>query len=133
MIGYIKNKESFYSGDVVNYNLEKAVSLSGGTYKHFNIFKELLTYSSYNTETKGTVHDTRACQMLLYLFPFKIKVILSLLCYQEDNKIASNLNIPVEYRNVLLPSQQIGFSNLITNTGGDANLILSISRTKTTI
>jgi len=115
MIGYLQNNKDFFKGDAFEYNLKKAVAFSGGNRKHYEFFKLLLTPSVYNNSTRRPLHDARAPQFLLHLFPIKIQALLSIMFYQYE------LNLSVEFsdyaidtQNILLPSQQLQYNNIVT-------------------
>lgn len=114
MIGYIKNKSSYYKGNSVDFNIEKAVALSGGTTKHYMLFKRILEHSLYNQDTKEVINDAKTAEFYLYNFPFKVQVVLSLLFYEYEIENANIYNVPVDYQNILIPSQQLVYNSIIT-------------------
>jgi hypothetical protein len=114
MLGYITNNNDYFKGDIFQYNLKKSVAFSGGSQKEYEFFKSLLTYSIYNKSERMPLHDVRAAQFLLHLFPIKIQVVISLLLYfYEKNLIEEFKDYELNTDNILLPSEQIKFNNII--------------------
>lgn len=132
MLGYSTNKKLYYKGDTVEYNLQKAIAFSGGTQQHLSIFKELLVNSIINQETNRPVADYRAAELLLFKFPFKVRVVLSLFFYQQEVKNASKFEVFESNKNILYPSQQIILSSLITREKINNGLLTLIDENKDT-
>lgn len=115
MLGYITNKKDYFKGNLLEFNLKKAISFSGGTNQHYNFFKGILNYSIINKGTLMPLHDIKAGEFSLFLFPLKVQCLLSLIFYTyEQNLIKEYKNSNLHINNILLPSQQLIFNNLIT-------------------
>lgn len=115
MLGYLKNKSNIYHTNSVDRLLQSAISYSGGTQQHYNIFQSLLTYPLWNETANIPVHDTRAAQHLLFLYPLRIQVFLSLILYRQEliirNSFDSIYNIRSE---ILRPEEVLRLNSLIT-------------------
>lgn len=115
MLGYLKNKSDIYHTNNVDRLLQSAISYSGGSQQHYNIFQSLLTYPLWNDTLNLPVHDTRAAQHLLFLYPLRIQVFLSLLLYRQEiiikNSFTSQYNIRSE---ILRPEEVLRINSLIT-------------------
>ena len=90
MLVYLKNKKDFFNGNAIEFSLKQAIAKSGGNHKHYSFFKELLSYSIWNNDTNLPMHDTRAGQSLLFLYPINVRVFLSLVLYKEEINIINN-------------------------------------------
>lgn len=125
MLGYISNNNDYFKGNLLQHNLKKAVSYSGGNKSHYEFFSSLLTYSIYNNSQKIPLHDARAGEFLLHLFPIKIQVLLSLLFYYyEVGLLEQYSDYALESSNILLPSQQLQFNNIINKSTISSDLLL---------
>ena len=87
MLGYYKDKKVFVQGDLIENQIRRAVSKSGGTIQHYNMFNHLINYSIWNETLEAPIHDTRAAQCLLFIFPPAIRIFLSLVLYKEELNI----------------------------------------------
>ena len=127
MIGYLKDNKDYFKGRVYEYNLKKAVSFSGGTEQHYNMFNTLLQNSVINKSTGRPIHDSRAGQFLLHLFPIKIQVLLSILFYQYETNLLNEFSeFSLDSNNILLPSQQIQYNSIVTKNSISQGLLFSI-------
>ena len=126
MIGYLQNNKDFFKGNVFEYNLKKAVAFSGGNKKHYEFFKLLLTPSVYNNSTRRPLHDARAAQFLLHLFPIKMQALLSILFYQYEQNLSMEFSsYAIDTQNILLPSQQLQYNNIVSkNSIADSLLFI---------
>lgn len=123
MLGYTTDKKDYFKGNLLEFNLKKAVSFSGGTIQHYNFFKALLNYSIYNTSTKNFLHDAKAGEFTLHLFPLNIQCILSIIFYKyEENLLKEYSKYNLAINNILLPSEQLLNNNIITNNNISFNL-----------
>lgn len=115
MLGYIKNKSNIYHTDNIDRLLQNAVSYSGGSQQHYNLFQSLLTYPLWNETVNIPVHDTRAAQHLLFLFPFRIQVFLSLILYRQEIILKNSFNgIYVIRSEILQPAEVLRLNSIIT-------------------
>lgn len=127
MIGYLKDNKDFFKGRAFEYNLKKAVSFSGGTEQHYNLFVALLQHSVFNKSTGRPLHDSRAGQFLLHLFPIKMQVLLSIVLYQYESNLIKEFDIySLDETALLLPSQQIQYNSIITKNTIAQGFLLSI-------
>lgn len=128
MIGYISNNNDYFKGNLFKFNLKKAIAYSGGDQKQYEFFNSLLTYSIYNKTEKTPLHDVRAAQFLLHLFPIKIQVLLSILLYFYEKNIALEFGgFSLNTDNILLPSQQLRFNNIINRYNISSDLLFLIN------
>lgn len=124
MLGYITNKKDYFKGNLLEFNLKKAVSFSGGIDSHYNFFKALLNYSLYNNDTKNYLHDAKAGEFSLHLFPLNIQCILSVVYYKyEINILEEYKSYNLKINNILLPSEQLIYNNIITGNNTSLELI----------
>jgi len=115
MLGYIPDKRDYFKGNLIDYYLKKGVSFSGGTQLHYEYFKEILQYSIINNTTQRALHDIRAGIFTLHLFPFKIKTLLSIAFYNYETSLLKEFkDCSLSKDNILLPSMQLQFNNIIT-------------------
>lgn len=84
MIGYSTNKDDFYKGNYVVHKMKSAVARSGGNYLHYELFDSLLTGSVYNETIKTYHHDCRAGYSIIFLYPVRIQILLSLIFYRAE-------------------------------------------------
>lgn len=124
MLGYLKDKRDYFKGNLVNFYLKQGVAFSGGSQQHLEYFKGLLNYSIYNNTTGRYLHDTKAGQFTLHLFPLKTRILLALVFYKYEINLLNKFN---EYKltanNILLPSNQISFNSIITEESISAELL----------
>lgn len=112
MLGYVKNKRNFYTKDFKDFQLREAIAYSGGTQRHYAVFNALLNYSIWNTSLNGPIHDTRAAQACIFLYPAPVRIFLALLLYKEELNLVkefSSFNLSTD---LILPSTQILYSNI---------------------
>ena len=127
MLGYINDKKDYYTGNLIDYNIKRAVGRSGGTEKHYLLFKHLLTYSIFNRTLNAPIHDTRAAQACIFLYPINIRVFLSLVLYKEE------LNLIEEYStydldlDLVHPNLQIAFSRVVSRAYQSQRLYQALS------
>jgi len=115
MLGYIKNKSDIYSKDSVHRLLEDAVSFSGGTQQHYNLFDNLLSYSMWNKTANIPLHDTRAAQHLLFLYPLRIQIFLSLILYKQEIVIHNSFSDRYDIENnITRPEEVLKLNSIIT-------------------
>jgi len=115
MLGYIKNKSNIYNTNSIDRLLENAVSFSGGTQQHFNIFKNILSYSLWNRTANIPLHDTRAAQHLLFLYPLRIQVFLSLIFYKQDLIVRNSFSDIYDIENnIIRPEEVLRLNSVIT-------------------
>jgi hypothetical protein len=130
MLGYIVNKEDYFKGNLLEFNLKKAVSFSGGNQQHYNFFKAILNYSIINKSTKNPLHDAKAGEFSLHLFPLNIQCLLSIVFYKyEENLIKEFSASSLELNNILLPSDQLLYNSIITNNNVSAQLLNIVDET----
>lgn len=116
MLGYLTDNRDFFKGNFVEYYLKKAVAFSGGNQQHYEYFKSILNYSIINKNTNRPLHDIKAGQFTLHLFPLKLRVLLAIIYYNyENNLIQEYKNYTLQINNLLLPSTQLQFNNIILN------------------
>lgn len=116
MLGYLTDDRDFFKGNFVEYYLKKAVAFSGGNQQHYEYFKAILNYSIFNKSTNRPLHDIKAGQFTLHIFPLKIRVLLSIIYYNYENSLLQEYkNYNLETNNLLLPSSQLQFNNIILN------------------
>ena len=84
MIGYTKNNNEFYRGEYIEHYIKSAVSRSGGNIKHYEIFSNLIKGSIYNKTLNTNHHDCRAGYSLLFIYPIRIRILLSLVFYKAE-------------------------------------------------
>jgi hypothetical protein len=114
MLGYLTDDRDFFKGNFVEYYLKKAVAFSGGNQQHYEYFKAILNYSIFNKSTNRPLHDIKAGQFTLHIFPLKIRVLLSIIYYNYENSLLQEYkNYNLETNNLLLPSSQLQFNNII--------------------
>jgi hypothetical protein len=117
MLGYMEDKRDYFKGNLLEYNLKKAVSFSGGNQSQYNYFKSILQYSISNLSTKRFLHDIKAGEFTLHLFPLKVQCLLSIIFYKYELDLVNEYsNYSLVINNILLPSEQLRFSNIIKNT-----------------
>lgn len=127
MIGYLTNNKDFFKGNMYEYNLKKSISFSAGNSKQYEFFKLLLTFSIFNNTTKTPLHDSRAAQFLLHLFPLKIQILLSILLFKYESNLFMEFNdFSLDTSNILLPSQQLQYNSIITNYSISNDFLLII-------
>lgn len=115
MLGYITNKKDYFKGNLLEFNLKKAVSFSGGTNQHYNFFKGILNYSITSKNTSTHLHDIKAGEFSLFLFPLKIQCLLSVIFYNYEKKLTEEFKTSnLQINNILLPSEQLSFNSIIT-------------------
>lgn len=130
MLGYITNKKDYFKGNIKEYNLKKGVSFSGGTAQHYNFFKGIMNYSIVNKVTNIPLHDAKAGEFSLYLFPLKIQSILSIAYYKyEQNLFSDYPNQVLLANNVLLPSEQLINNTIITGNNISFELLDMLDNT----
>ncbi len=116
MLGYMTDKKDYFKGNTLEYSLKKAVSYSAGTKQHYNFFKAILNYSIINTDTKTPLHDIKAGEFSIHIFPLKIQCLLSIIFYiYETNLIKEYKEKTLLANDILLPSQQLSINTIITN------------------
>jgi len=115
MLGYIKNKSNIYHIDSIDRQLQDAVSFSGGNQQHFNLFKNLLQYSMWNKTSNIPLHDTKAGQTLLFLYPLRIQVFLSLILYRQELLIRDSFidDNDIEV-NIVRPETVLAYNSIVT-------------------
>lgn len=124
MLGYLTDKKDYFKGNLLEFNLKKGISYSGGTNQHYNFFKGILNYSIINKDSRTPLHDIKAGQFSLYLFPLKVQCILSILYYAyEQNLLIEFKNSPLHINNILLPSEQLQYNSIVTNSKLSSNLL----------
>lgn len=127
MIGYLNNNKDFFKGRAYEYNLKKAVAYSGGNQRQYNFFDTLLKNSIINRTTGRPLHDARAGEFLLHLFPLKVQILLSVLFYQyEINLIKEFDEFSLDSNNILLPSQQIQYNSIITGNSIAESFLIAL-------
>lgn len=116
MLGYLKDDKDFFKGNFVDYYLKKAVAFSGGNQLQYEYFKAILNYSIINVNTQRPLHDSKAGQFTLHLFPLKTKILLSIIYYKyEISLLEEYKQYKLDSKNILLPSTQLQYNNIITN------------------
>lgn len=124
MIGYTKDKNEFYKGDYITHYIKNAVARSGGTFLHYQIFKELLTSSIYNKTLEVAHHDCRAGYSLLFIYPIRIRIFLSLIFYKaeldsideyEEYNIVNNIIDPIQNLELINTINKITISKSVKN------------------
>ena len=116
MIGYLKDKKDYYQGNTADFALKRGVAKSGGTQAHYELLKLLITSSIYNTTLNTPLHDTKAAQSILFLFPVNVRIFLALILYKEELNIAQDYQNYSLDLNILSPLQQIEYSTIITKS-----------------
>lgn len=127
MIGYTKSNLEYYRGDIITHKIKTAVARSGGNYLHYELFKSLIQGSVYNENLNVYHQDCRAGYSIIFIYPLKIRILLSLLFYKAE------LDSLVEYPeyvlkdNLVKPFENLDLINKITrvNTSKSVKLILS--------
>lgn len=115
MLGYLKDKRDYFKGDLVSFYLKQGVAFSGGSSQHFEYFKALLSYSIFNNTTGSYLHDTKAGQFTLHLFPLKTRILLALIFYKYEVSLIDQFSqYKLSADNILLPSTQLNFNSIIT-------------------
>ena len=114
MLGYLKTNSTFYKGNHYLYNLEKAIAASGGSNSHYEFFRYLLSNSLWNTNNNSPIFDMRAAQSLLYLFPIRVQIILSIFLYIQERNLADQFNDYQLTEDISLPSTQLKLNSFIT-------------------
>ena len=125
MLVFLKDKLSYIKDDNINYSLKLAVAKAGGTQRHYNFFKELLTYSLWNNSMNRPLHDTRAAQSLLFLYPTRIKTFISLILYKEELKLMEEFKEQSISSNINKPSTQLRLNTLV-NKYNVSNTLLEV-------
>lgn len=101
MIGYTKSHNEYYKGDYITHKIKSAVSRSGGNYLHYELFNTLVNGSIYN-KTLNTYHqDCRAGYSLLFIYPIRIRIVLSLIFYKAE------LESLTEYSEYIIEDQRV--------------------------
>lgn len=101
MAGYITSNNDFYKGNYHSFNLKKTIADAGGEYSHLHLFQFLLTPSliavNKTTNKKRVFHDQRGAESLLFIFPPKVQIVLSLLLYYEEKRVEDKFIDLIEY------------------------------------
>ena len=84
MIGYTKHNNEYYRGDYITHKIKSAVSRSGGNYLHYELFKSLLESSIFNTTLDLAHQDCRAGYSLLFIYPIKVRILLSIILHRTE-------------------------------------------------
>lgn len=113
MLGYVKNKRNFYTKDFKDYKIREAIAYSGGTQRHYSVFDTLLNYSIWNETLNGPLHDTRAAQACLFLYPAPVRIFLSLVLYKEELNLIDEFSSYNLNTDLVIPTTQLLNSNII--------------------
>lgn len=114
MIGYTTNKNDFYKGNYITHKTKSAVTRSGGNYLHYELFNSLLTGSIYNETLKMYHHDCRAGYSILFLYPVRIQILLSLIFYRAELDSSVEYNEYIIKPNLVDPINNLLLINKIT-------------------
>ena len=115
MLGYYNNQVIVAQLDPTLEELKKAIAASGGSFQQYRLFENLLRRSLYDIDTRQPFHDTRAGQSLLFLFPMKVQVFLSILLYNEEVKIYNNyVNDYNVFDNIQKPGIVLSYNASVT-------------------
>lgn len=115
MLGYTKNNNEFYKGEYVAHYIKSAVSRSGGNFYHYQLFNNLLTHSIYNSTLKLNHFDCRAGYSLLFLYPVKTRIFLSLIFYKAELSSLKEYPLYELTNNIVNPVSNLKLINYIDN------------------
>jgi hypothetical protein len=117
MLGYINDKRDYYNKDNKSYYLRRAIAMSGGIQKHFAIFDNLLSFSIWNQSLNIPLHDTKAAQACLFLYPSSVRIFLSLVLYKEELNLIEECSVNYQLiKELTTPAYQIQYANVVRNT-----------------
>lgn len=114
MIGYTRNNFDKYHNNYYEHDIKRAVALSGGNGRHYEMFKYLLSHSVYNDSMQLPLHDTRAGQSLLFAFPIGLRIFVSLILYKEELNILNQYKNNSLTNNIIHPITPLYYSTIVS-------------------